>query len=279
MVIKLNLKRNEERFKNVETDLLATFHRNATGKANKAFRFAKVDSNFTAFLPYLKDGAVKLYLYYAIVANNETGESWYSIDTISQKLGATERSIGNWNNQLEDLGLIYRTSNGRKSKATFVLPLTGFAIKMNLQQIIQVLDDLNLYETNSYTKVFGKLQTVTKLYIKNESGDSFHEVVCVHLKKVNSLDSIELNIVDTYMYTVSPLSDVNTVAALSGFQGEEKVAIIDGEKELRLGTKTPQSYKGYFINESSKVDDTAIYEIMTQLTDDVDLTDLPTISI
>ena len=279
MVIRLNLKRNEERFKNVETDLLATFHRTATGKTNKAFRFAKVDSNFTAFLPYLKDGAVKLYLYYAIVANNETGESWYSIDTISQKLGATERSIGNWNNQLEDLGLIYRTSNGRKSKATFVLPLTGFAIKMNLQQIVQVLDDLNLYETNSYTKVFGQVQTVTKLYIKNESGDSFHEVVCVHLRRVNSCGSIELNIVDTYMYTVSPLSDVNTVAALSGFQGEEKVAIIDGEKELRLGTKTPQSYKGYFINESSKVDDTAIYEIMTQLTDDVDLTDLPTISI
>ena len=41
----------------------------ATGKSNKAFRFAKVDSNFAAFLPYLKDGAVKLYLYYAVVAN------------------------------------------------------------------------------------------------------------------------------------------------------------------------------------------------------------------
>ena len=97
-MIKLNLKRNENRFKNTESELLALFHASATGKSNKVFRFAKVDSNFAAFLPYLKDGAVKLYLYYAVVANNDTGESWYSIDTISKKLGATERSIGNWNN-------------------------------------------------------------------------------------------------------------------------------------------------------------------------------------
>lgn len=77
-MIKLNLKRNENCFKNTESELLALFHASATGKSNKAFRFAKVDSNFAAFLPYLKDGAVKLYLYYAVVANNDTGESWYS---------------------------------------------------------------------------------------------------------------------------------------------------------------------------------------------------------
>ena len=77
-MIKLNLKRNENRFKNTESELLALFHASATGKSNKAFRFAKVDSNFAAFLPYLKDGAVKLYLYYAVVANNDTGESWGS---------------------------------------------------------------------------------------------------------------------------------------------------------------------------------------------------------
>ena len=122
MSIKLNLKRNEDRFKNVETDLLSAFHRNATNKSNKEFRFAKVDGKFTAFLPHLKDGAVKLYLYYANAANNETGESWHSIDTISQKLGATERSIGNWNNQLEDLGLIYRTSNGKKVRPLLFFP-------------------------------------------------------------------------------------------------------------------------------------------------------------
>lgn len=278
-MIKLNLKRNESRFKNVEIDLLSTFHTNATGKSNKAFRFAKVDSNFTAFLPYLKDGAVKLYLYYAAVANNETGESWYSIDTISKKLGATERSVGNWNNQLEDLGLIFRTSTGKKSKATFVLPLTGFAIKMNLQQIEQVLDELNLFELSMYTRVFGQVQSLTKLYIKNETADSFSEVLCIHLRKANSAGSVELNTVDTYVYNISAVANEDTAQKLSGFEGEEKVAIIDGEKEITLGKKTIKSFKCFFINEPSRIDDTTIYDIMGQLTDDVDLSDLPKISI
>ena len=279
MMIKLNLKRNERRFNNIESDLLSIFHTNATGKSNKAFRFAKVDSNFIAFLPYLKDGAVKLYLYYATVANNETGESWYSIDTISKRLGATDRSIGNWNNQLEDLGLIFRTSTGKKSKATFVLPLTGFAIKMSLQQIVQILDELNLFEPSMYTRVFGQVQSLTKLYIKNETADAFNEVLCVHLRKVNSAGSVELNIVDTYIYNISTVADVDTAQKLSGFEGEEKVAIIDGKKEITIGKKTLKSFKCFFINEPSKIDDNAIYDIMGQLTDDVDFSDLPSFSI
>lgn len=92
-MINLNLKKNETRFNNLEGELLSLFHKSATGKSNKTFRFAKVDNNFSAFLPYLTDGAVKLYLYYAIAASNATGESWHGIDTISQKLGATARSI------------------------------------------------------------------------------------------------------------------------------------------------------------------------------------------
>jgi len=150
-MINLNLKRNETRFRNVEKDLLTMFHSCGTGKSNKNFRFAKVDSNFVNFLPYLKDGAVKLYLYYAAAANNDTGESWHSIDTISKKLSATERSIGNWNNQLENMGLIYRTSIGKRSKATFVLPLTGFAVKMSASQMEQALTELNLYTSNEHS--------------------------------------------------------------------------------------------------------------------------------
>ena len=278
-MIKLNLKRNESRFQNVEIDLLSTFHSNATCKENKAFRFAKVDSNFVSFLPHLTDGAVKLYLYYAIVANNETGESWYSIDTISKKLGATERSIGNWNNQLEDMGLIFRTSTGKKSKATFVLPLTGFAVKMNLQQMGQVLDELNLYNSSIHTRVFGQVQSLTKLYIKNAAADSFSEVLCIHLRKINSANSVELNSVDTYIYNISSVANEDKAHKLSGFEGEEKVAIIDGEKEVTLGKKTFNSFKCFFINEPSKIDDTTVYDIMGQLSDDVDFSDLPIISI
>ena len=126
-MLNLNLKKKETLFQNAETDTLSLFYVNGTGKLNKEFRFAKIDSHFGAFLPYLTDGAVKLYLHYAFAANSNTGESWHSMDTISRELGTTERSIGNWNRSLEDLGLIYRTRNKKKSKTTFILPLTGFA--------------------------------------------------------------------------------------------------------------------------------------------------------
>ena len=278
-MIKLNLKKKETHFKNAENDLLSLFFLSATGKSNKAFRFAKIDNNLSAFLPHLKDGALKLYLYYALVANNETGESWYSIDTISKKLGATERSISNWNNQLEDLGLIYRTSTGKKSKATFVLPLTGFALKMTIQQIEQVISELDLYGVNVYTKVFGKIQSLTKLYVKGDAEDSVNEVLCVHLQKLTTVDSVEINRVDTFIYNISTTTNEDAAKKLWTFESEEKVAIVNGEKEITLGKKNPSPLKCFFINDSSKIDDTAVYEIMSQLTDDVDVSDLPQITI
>lgn len=278
-MIKLNLKKKETLFKNTENDLLSLFYTSATSKTNKTFRFAKVDNNLAAFLPYLKDGAIKLYLHYALVANSETGESWHSIDTISKKLGATERSISNWNNQLEELGLIYRTSTGKKSKATFVLPLTGFAVKMSIQQIDQVLSELSLYGVSAYTKVFGRVQSVTKLYAKGDVEGSVNEVLCVHLQKVTTVNSIEINRVDTFIYNISTTANEDLSKKLWEFEDEAEVAIINAEKGIMLGKKTPTPLNCFFINDSFKIDDTAIYEIMSQLIDDVDVSDLPQITI
>ena len=277
--IDLNLKRKETRFNNTVSELLSLFHASATGKSNKSFRFAKVDSHFADFLPYLKDGAIKLYLYYAVVANNDTGESWYSIDTISKKLGATERSIGNWNNQLEELGLIFRTSTGKKSKATFVLPLTGFALKMNMPQIGQVFDELSLSSVNQYTKVFGKVQSVTKLYVKGETANTINEVLCIHLQKLTTVDSVEINRVNTFIYNISTTTNEDAVKKLWAVESEEKVAIVNGEKEITLGKRTPTPLECFFINDPCKIDDATVYEIMSQLVDDVDISDLEQITI
>ena len=278
-MIKLNLKRNGSHLKNTESDILSLFHARATCGSNRAFRFAKVDSNLTSFLPYLKDGAIKLYLYYTVVANNNTGESWYSIDTISKKLGATERSISNWNHQLEDLGLIFRTSTGKKSKATFVLPLTGCALRMNLQQIEQILSDLNLYGTNPHTKIFGKIQSITKLYIKGEVPNTVNEILCIHLQKLSTVNSIEINRVDTFIYDITSTTNENITEKLWAFDNEDKVAIVNGEKEITLGKKAPTPLQSFFINDFFKIDDTAVYEIMSQLTDDVDISNLEQITI
>ena len=150
---------------------------------------------------------------------------------------------------------------------------------MNIQQIKQILSELNLYGMNEYTRVFGKVQSVTKLYVKGEIADTVSEVLCVHLQKLSTVDSIEINRVDTFIYNISAATNEDVVKKLWAFESEEKVAIINGEKEITLGKKTPTPLKCFFINDSSKIDDTAVYEIMSQLTDDVDISDLAQITI
>lgn len=279
-MVDLKLKQRETRFRNVEIDLLSVFYSGGTGKANRKFRFAKVDSKFVDFLPYLNDGAVKLYLYYVVAANNESGESWHSIETISKKLRVTERSVGNWNNQLENLNLIYRTNNGKKSKATYILPLTSFAVRMSIQRIEQIFTDLNLCGLDEHTKVFGRVQSVTKLYIKSEAPDTFTELLCVHLKRETTIDGVTLNIVDTFIYDISTTApNKNTAEKLAEYEGETKVAIINGEPEVQFAKEAGQPFKCFYINEVLKIDDATVYDIMCQLTDNVDFSDISKISI
>ena len=279
-MIDLGLKQKEVLFKNTEKELLSAFYSTSTGKSNKEFRFAKVDSNFINFLPHLNDGAIKLYLYYVVAAKNDTGESWHSIDTISQKLDATGRSIGNWNRQLEDLGLIFRTSNRRKSKATFVLPLTGFAIKMSTQKIEQVLTELNLYGANESSRIFGKFQSVTKLYVKSQTTDTITGILCVHLNRVSTVGTTVLNSVDTYIVDVLPTPSEDVVKKLSEHEGKGRVTIVSGEEKIALGKKVFESFNCFLVSVPSKVDEAFVYEVMNQLTrDNVDFSDLDQISI
>ncbi len=280
MMIDLGLKVKESLFKNIEKELLSVFYSKSKDKSNKEFTFARVDSNFINFLPYLNDGAVKLYLYYGVVAKNDTGESWHSIDTISQKLDATGRSIGNWNRQLEDLGLIYRTGNGRKSKTTFILPLTGFAVKMSAQKIEQVLTELKLSEANESSKIFGKFQSVTKLYVKSQTTDTITELLCVHLNREATVGTTVLNSVNTYLFDVLPTADEDVIKKLSEHEGNGKVTRVIGEGKITLGKKAFESFNCFFVNVPSKVDEAAVYEIMSQLTkEDVDFSDVDQISI
>lgn len=277
-MINLNLKKKEDLFKNVEKEVLSTFYTSSTNKVNKNFRFAKLDSNFSLYLPYLKDGAIKLYLYYALAANSESGESWHSLDTISRKLNATDRSIGNWNNELEDMGLIFRTNSGRKSKTTFLLPLTGFSVKMSIKKIKQVILELKLYDLNQYTRIFGQLQPLTRIYIRDENQDTLTEVLCAHLEKINKCGNEEHHI-STFLYDVTLVEDKEIVSKILTTGKEGKVMIVKGGKEITLNGKPFQKVNCFYINDTIKIDDAAIYDIMTQLTDDIDISELPEIEL
>lgn len=74
-------------------------------------------------LKNLSGNSIKLYLYLGFHSNNKTGESWHSIETISEYFGCDERTIKRWFKELEDNNLIQRIQKGYKRVAnTFLIP-------------------------------------------------------------------------------------------------------------------------------------------------------------
>ena len=59
-------------------------------------------------LKNITGNSLKLYIFLGIHSNNETGESYYSIESMAKYFGKSERTINNWINELEKLNLIKR---------------------------------------------------------------------------------------------------------------------------------------------------------------------------
>lgn len=60
------------------------------------------------YLKKISGGALKLYIYLGIHSDNSTGESFYSLKSISQYFNVSERTISNWFKELLRLKLIQR---------------------------------------------------------------------------------------------------------------------------------------------------------------------------
>lgn len=88
--------------------------------------FFMVPSEIRHYVSSIKSKAISLYLYYCYRANNNSGKSWASVERTAEDLGISTKSVNNWNNELESLGLITRISEGRSSKTTYLLPISDY---------------------------------------------------------------------------------------------------------------------------------------------------------
>jgi DNA-binding MarR family transcriptional regulator len=59
-------------------------------------------------LKKLSGNALRLYLYLGFMSDNETGETWVSIETIAAYFDKSKRTISDWLKELEKAGLIER---------------------------------------------------------------------------------------------------------------------------------------------------------------------------
>lgn len=87
--------------------------------------FFPIFYGFEEYLSKLSSGAVSLFIYIGIHANNVTGENYHNIETISKHFGKSIRTVSSWFKELQDHGLIERFQiefNGVSH--TFIRPYT-----------------------------------------------------------------------------------------------------------------------------------------------------------
>lgn len=74
-------------------------------------------------LKEISGNACRLYVYLGIVSKNETGESWYSADSIAEYFNCDKRSVKRWFEELEEKNLIVRIQKGvMRAANTFLKP-------------------------------------------------------------------------------------------------------------------------------------------------------------
>ncbi|MBN1468280.1 MAG: helix-turn-helix domain-containing protein [Fusobacteriaceae bacterium] len=71
-------------------------------------------------LKNINGNALKLYIYLGIHSKNDTGESWHSLQRISEYFGKDSRTIKRWFKELENIGLVSRVQKGLRVPNTFI---------------------------------------------------------------------------------------------------------------------------------------------------------------
>ncbi|MGE8082106.1 helix-turn-helix domain-containing protein [Peribacillus loiseleuriae] len=115
-------------------------------------------------LATLEPGALRLYLFFAFAADNNYGNSWYSIEKIAEFFDAQTRTVNNWIKVLVDKNLIIREQKGKKSFTTYLVPYSNSIIKHQLKRNIkedkQDVLDMFMKKLTDYESLYGPLVEV-----------------------------------------------------------------------------------------------------------------------
>ena len=150
--------------------------------------YIMIPTEMAEYLSCIYTRAFSLYIYYFFRAKNETGISWPSVAKAAEDLNVSTRSINNWNEELERLGLIARISEGKSSKTTYLLPISDFYYHETNTTVEDYID-------NTEEKLEGELKGIIHLFQwrKNKKTDiydvPYNVVGLIFEKKGISLDN------------------------------------------------------------------------------------------
>ncbi|MBC8581700.1 MAG: helix-turn-helix domain-containing protein [Clostridiales bacterium] len=64
------------------------------------------DIKTSGLLKHISGNALKCYVFLGIVSKNDTGESWYTVESIADYFQVSTRTVSNWLKELEQYNLI-----------------------------------------------------------------------------------------------------------------------------------------------------------------------------
>ena len=189
---------------------------------NKA-RNASFTAIYTSFrdqhLADLEAGPLRLYLYFSFYANNSTGHSWHSIQTIAKFFKTQTRRIDNWIRVLVDKDLIYREKTDKLSNTTFLIPYSDAiiytALPRKYEGIDQRLVEDMIKTINSYKEIYGEIIAIYHLFQwkitkgKNDLDDPHNTLLVLtrrkngvlvgHVHRIKSLKEYGVDEIETDM--------------------------------------------------------------------------------
>lgn len=147
----------------------------------------------------LSGGALKLYVYLGLYANNNTGEVWHSNKKIAQYFNKNERTIRMWMHELENYNLIQRMQLEYDGEPhVFLLPYFSTSNYDNIEKYVYTYrlkdklfrDMFDLREfSNDITAVLEKNISHTYVSVKKKTFTitSYTALSLTTLKSVNKL--------------------------------------------------------------------------------------------
>lgn len=158
------------------------------GYEKKQVSFSRL-GDIEKYLPYFQGKALNLYVFYLSKAKNETGESFWSIQSIADQLKAAPKSVSNWNKNLIDLGLIYRSNTTSDSSTkTYLLPTQSFIIPIDSNEKQSeyriYLKNTDYQHNDSYSIEIEKDRYINyEIYLKKVALDSLSDSKSSDLNK------------------------------------------------------------------------------------------------
>lgn len=179
-------------------DVLKVYYaswRKVNSMANAPFA-ALYNSFKEEHLASLDAGPLRLYLYFSFSANNSSGHSWHSIQTMAKFFKTQTRTIDNWIKVLVDKELIYRERTDKLSNTTFLIPYTDTMMPMipskkHNSDNQELFDDL-ISIVKRREALYGEIVRVHHLFqwkIKNGKAitDESNQMIVVITKRKNGV--------------------------------------------------------------------------------------------